>query len=497
MLVHIVLTLWVTAAVAFPLSPDLSHLQRTSTERTGSTTSPPLSVDTFRFLDNGIIRLGIDMTRGGTIGWLGPSSNTSLSLLNAHDFGRSVQGSFYSGPNPFNPEGKCSEPGGWGKPWPWNPIGSGDVYLHPAPILNVTVSPSNISASVWTVPLQWACDNVPCDCLFEQRITLIGSAVEVTLTMHSNRTDVTFYPGQTQELPAVYITGDYCHLWTYNGTAPFTGDTISEQPAVWGPNAWGSFTSGERWMAFTNASGYGVGVVSPFVSYFGAGFFDNGKNGVYTCVPKGLGPYDSQTGYIAPWGAEIIDPHAPYTYTFSLVLGQLSDIRSYALSAYQGGKDEPLTPHYDFVGTQSRVHCVYGDAIDSGLPIRGGGLNLTFTGPHPVVVGGLSVWNPKSALKITLNVSYHAELAGSRAVLLWVPLGERDSCAQCFAESPDPVVADGGYHLLTFDLTGVTAYTGLEAITRVAFQPLGSAPISPGLYGKALFALASLVTDSS
>jgi hypothetical protein len=33
--------------------------------------------------------------------------------------------------------------------------------------------------------------------------------------------------------------------------------------------------------------------------------------------------------------------------------------------------------------------------------------------------------------------------------------------------------------------------------TRVAFQPLWSAPISPGLYGKALIALASLVTDSA
>jgi len=88
------------------------------------------SVDAFQFLDNGIIRLGIDLSRGGSIGWLGPSSNQSLSLLNVHDFGREVQGSFYSGPNVFNPNGKCSEPGGWGQPWPWNPIGSGDVYLH-------------------------------------------------------------------------------------------------------------------------------------------------------------------------------------------------------------------------------------------------------------------------------------------------------------------------------------------------------------------------------
>lgn len=52
--------------------------------------------DSFRYLDNGVIRLGIDMSRGGSIGWLGPSSNTSLSLLNHYDFGREVQGSFVS-----------------------------------------------------------------------------------------------------------------------------------------------------------------------------------------------------------------------------------------------------------------------------------------------------------------------------------------------------------------------------------------------------------------
>ena len=35
------------------------------------------SIDAFQYLDNGIIRLGIDLSRGGSIGWLGPSSNQS------------------------------------------------------------------------------------------------------------------------------------------------------------------------------------------------------------------------------------------------------------------------------------------------------------------------------------------------------------------------------------------------------------------------------------
>ena len=202
---------WAPAGVPRPGAPRQPLALSASP---ASASAAPPSADSFTFLDNGVVRLGIDTSRGATIGFLGPSSDPSLSLLNVHDYGRSVQGSFYSGPNPFNPAGKCSEPGGWGQPWPWNPIGSGDVYLHAAPIINVTIAPDNTSATAWTRPLQWACDNVPCDCLFEQEIRLNGAAVEVTLTMHTARADTTPYPAQTQELPAVYVTGDYCHLWT-------------------------------------------------------------------------------------------------------------------------------------------------------------------------------------------------------------------------------------------------------------------------------------------
>ncbi len=168
-----------------PPLPSHARLSLPADERAAHFGRP--NVDSFTFLDNGVIRLGIDTSRGGTLGWLGPSSNTSLSLLNIHDFGRVVQGSFYSGPMPYNPGGKCSEPGGWGQPWPWNPIGAGDVYSHAAPILNVSVNPEKTSATVWTQPMQWACDRVPCDCLFEQRIDLVGNAVNVTLTLHAAR----------------------------------------------------------------------------------------------------------------------------------------------------------------------------------------------------------------------------------------------------------------------------------------------------------------------
>ena len=131
-------------------------------------------------------------------------------------------------------------------------FGAGDVYNHAAPVINFTKSSDNTTATVFTQPMQWACDNVPCDCVFRQDIVLRGSAVEVSLTLLPHRTDTTFYAGVTQELPAVYVTGDFCHLWTYNSTLPpFTG-AVTEQPAAWGANAWSTFTTSERWVAVRN-----------------------------------------------------------------------------------------------------------------------------------------------------------------------------------------------------------------------------------------------------
>jgi hypothetical protein len=64
------------------LLPSVARLSLPAPERVARFGRP--NVDKFTYLDNGVIRLGIDTSRGGTLGWLGPSSNTSLSLLNIH-----------------------------------------------------------------------------------------------------------------------------------------------------------------------------------------------------------------------------------------------------------------------------------------------------------------------------------------------------------------------------------------------------------------------------
>ncbi len=57
------------------------------------------------FIDNGIIRLGVDLTLGGAITFLS-DSKTKENLINNYDWGRQIQMSFYGGPNPFTPKAK-------------------------------------------------------------------------------------------------------------------------------------------------------------------------------------------------------------------------------------------------------------------------------------------------------------------------------------------------------------------------------------------------------
>lgn len=53
-----------------------------------------------KFLDNGTIRLGVDLARGGCISYFSPSGRDE-NVVNNFDLGRQIQMSFYSGPVPF------------------------------------------------------------------------------------------------------------------------------------------------------------------------------------------------------------------------------------------------------------------------------------------------------------------------------------------------------------------------------------------------------------
>src|SRR5438105_12925530 len=52
------------------------------------------------FLDNGVVRLGVDLNLGGSITWLS-RSGSDHNMVNSHDLGRQIQMSYYSGRVPY------------------------------------------------------------------------------------------------------------------------------------------------------------------------------------------------------------------------------------------------------------------------------------------------------------------------------------------------------------------------------------------------------------
>ena len=287
--------------------------------------------DRYEYIDNGVIRVGVDLTRGGSIGYLAASGNPGKSVINCHDMGREVQLSFYAPPRPYNPPTAAFPAGACDKlfmdqPWGWNPIGAGDIDGNHGEVLSVTQT--NTSIHVVTRPLQWACHNVSCECTFEQHITLDGTpggtGVKVTATLHNDRTDAYTPAPTSQELPAVYSIGSLYHLVTYNGSQPWTGQPTVEyatDPLVSPPWHPGAFPATEHWAALLDDSSWGMGVVNANVGRFLGGF----------AGPPGKGgPTDGPTGYIAPVDLVDLPAKGNFSFTFHLVLGDLGTIRSYA-----------------------------------------------------------------------------------------------------------------------------------------------------------------------
>lgn len=179
------------------------------------------SSERMSYLDNGTIKVGVDLGRGGSIGYLA-DVKTGGNVVNVHDLGRWIGQSYYAGPKPFG----TAHPA-W-KDWPWNPVSAGDAYGNASKLLEKKNDGKTLY--VKSIPMQWALKNVPGDCTFETWITLKGRTVQVRNSLTNQRKDEKQYPALDQELPAVYAIGKLHRLMTYTGDNPFADKPLTEIP---------------------------------------------------------------------------------------------------------------------------------------------------------------------------------------------------------------------------------------------------------------------------
>jgi hypothetical protein len=405
------------------------------------------------FLDNGNIRVGINLDLGGSITYLADAKE-KINIINNHDWGRQIQMSFYSGPNPFTPNGKQPS-----KTWAglgWNPIQSGDYGGNRSRVVEHRNDGKGLY--VKCVPMQWPLDDEPGECTFETWIRLDKNTALVRSRINNKRLDKTQYSGRGQELPAVYTNGPWYRLMSYTGDKPFTGDKLARFRKTWTSfkdvdgDPWENWLATENWAALVDDDNWGLGVFKPDTYSFKGGFFG---------VPGKGGSKDGPTGYISPIQEEILDHNIEYEYEYRLILGTLDEIRQYA---YEHSAKKSL-PDYRF--EKDRQHWVYRNAVDTGWPIEGK-LYVKLERNDPQLNGPTGFWLARDVPKIFIHAACHTHDINAR--LYWKTREENSFTNQksvSFNLRPD-----GKYHIYEIDLSSCQHYKG--DITGLRLDPVAT-----------------------
>ena len=298
-------------------------------------------------------------------------------------------------------------------------------------------------------PLQWACDNVACDCIFEKWIRLNGTAAVVEAQLTNSRSDHTPYGGYGQELPAIYTIGSLYQLVAYNGTEPFMGGPLTKFPLTPPTN----ILATEHWAALVNKEGWGLGVFQPGTIFINGAFFG---------TPGAYGPLDNPTGYLGPHHMEILDWNIKYRFAFHLVLGDIKQIRTYT-DQHQHEIGNCLDSQF----VSDRQHWVYKNAADMGVPQ--GYWNVIMEEDDPQLYGPNCLWKAEDHPTLYINASFGRTQASTDAQVFFSPAGLGTN----FTETGSvhfPIRPDGMFHLIEVDLTQSPSYKG--TMFQLRFDPV-------------------------
>lgn len=249
------------------------------------------------YLDNGVLRLGVDKASGACIGYLSASGSTR-NLLNHYDRGRFVQQSYYG-----DADGSL-----WGKQeWRYNPVQGGDYKGAPAILQDLRVQATSLYAKI--TPRHWANGALLSEVAMEQWIELKGALVQIKFRMT--------YAGQKthaarhQEIPAIFVEPQFDTLVTYEGDQAWTNDVVARKQPGW-PNQMQRLS--EHWVAYVDDKDFGVGAYIPIANEATCYRYQGGAN--------------SNCSYVAPLATFALKPGLVFEYTAFLTLGTSSQIRA-------------------------------------------------------------------------------------------------------------------------------------------------------------------------
>ncbi|MCP5540872.1 MAG: hypothetical protein H7A52_12090 [Akkermansiaceae bacterium] len=251
------------------------------------------------FLDNGQLRVGLNRSAGGAIGWFSESRG-SANLLNHYDKGRYLQQSWY---------GRVDGSDWNGKAWRWNPVQAGGWRGEKSELLAYESGPNRLHTR--TRPRHWASGALLSDVEFEQTVVFVEDRL-IRIRFHMRYKGAETHPEHDQELPACFVDPALDTLVLYDGETPWTGAPLSRSTPGW-PNETRAMT--EHWAAWIDpTSGRGIGLCVPAAERL-------------TCYRFGKMGAPGSCSYLAPIRRMAIGPDFDFEYDVFLTLGTPEEMR--------------------------------------------------------------------------------------------------------------------------------------------------------------------------
>ena len=278
-------------------NPELHNSPRTLTTPSGEHTG-------VAYLDNGVVRVGANLSWGGAITEI---SHAGQNMIDEHDTGRLLQASLYD---------QGATYAGFSN-WGWSPVQGGDKHNHGSRVANYTndgttiytktemleFNPDDKGGGVTAGVLaqgtleQW----ISLDPLIPERVT-----VRYKVTTASSRTG-------NHELPALFTAPWLSNLVAYQGTNPWTNAATTQLTVPKHPALAEIHDLFEFWAAWTNDSGFGLTI-----------YFPNHNRG--TSANANTQP--RQYNYFRPGVTDTVSTSNPIDITFDLIIGDVEDSRA-------------------------------------------------------------------------------------------------------------------------------------------------------------------------
>ena len=281
----------------------------------------PVLSKSMAYIENDTFCVGAFLAWGGGLSHIEFKEDNPYgccNLLNRYDAGRLVQQSYYGIIHePYHVETYMNND------WPYNPVQGGDQFNNKSKLIDYRLTDTELY--IKCRPRDWSKNGVFTDSYMENVYSLHGKYIRV-----DNRfVDFSGYQhdsNRQQKLPAFYTISALKKFSFYNGTKPWTKDTLQEEREL---KYWMYFDgyfnlkkeNTETWCAWTNDDenyDFGLGLYVPNISCYLAGRF------MYNDSPDSSDP---ATNFVAPLRNMIMKSYKPIEYSYLITAGSVEEIR--------------------------------------------------------------------------------------------------------------------------------------------------------------------------